>query len=125
MMNERRVHTTLPAADLPRARRWYQEKLGFSPKSEMPGALMYEAGDGTAFVLYPSPNAGKAPQTCMGFTTRDVEADVRDLKAKGVVFEEYDFPGLKTVNSVAARDGVKSAWFRDSEGNILGIVQFG
>jgi hypothetical protein len=60
----------------------------------------------------------------MGFMTSDVEREVRDLKSRGVTFEEYDYPTLKTVNSIAAREGVKSAWFKDSEGNILGVVQF-
>ncbi len=124
MLSERRIHTTIPAADMDRAVRWYEEKLGFKPLQKLPGATMYRAADDSRFVLYPTPNAGKAPQTVMGFTTLDVESDVLDLKARGVVFEEYDFPELKTIDSIAIRGPVRSAWFRDSEGNILGIVQF-
>jgi hypothetical protein len=59
----------------------------------------------------------------MGFTTPDIDAEVRDLKARGVVFEDYDFPTLKTVDSIATNGPTRSAWFRDSEGNIIGIVQ--
>jgi hypothetical protein len=59
----------------------------------------------------------------MGFSTSDIESEVRDLKARGVVFEEYDFPTLKTVDSIATAGPVRSAWFRDSEGNIVGVVQ--
>jgi len=124
MLGQRSVHTTLPAADLARARAWYEGKLGFTPIAELPGGLMYEAAEGTRFVVYPSANAGQAPQTCMGFATDDIEGDVRDLKEKGVVFEEYDYPTLKTVGSIAETGPVRSAWFRDSEGNILGLVQF-
>jgi catechol 2,3-dioxygenase-like lactoylglutathione lyase family enzyme len=123
VLTERRVHTTLPASDMARARAWYAEKLGFEPMLDLPSGMMYEAAEGTRFVLFPSPNAGQAPQTCMGFATSDIEGDVRDLKAKGVTFEEYDTPNFKTVDSIATAGPTRSAWFRDSEGNILGIVQ--
>ena len=124
MLTNCRVHTTIPAADLARAARWYEEKLGFRPVKQLPGGLMYKAADDTRFVIYPTPNAGKAPQTVMGFATTDLEAEVKALKGRGVVFEEYDYPMLKTVDSIASREGVRSAWFKDCEGNILGIVQF-
>ena len=123
MLTERRVHTTIPAADMERAERWYEEKLGFRPIRKLPGGSLYQAGENSRFTIYPTPNAGKAPQTVMGFNTPDVEAEVRELKARGVVFEEYDYPTLKTVNSIATMGPVKSAWFKDSEGNILGIAQ--
>lgn len=124
MLTQSRVHTTIPASDLERAKRFYEDKLGFTPIRHLPAGVMYRAADDTRFVVYPSPNAGKAPQTVMGFATDDVAGEVRALKAGGVVFEEYDYPTLKTVDSIATRDGVSSAWFKDSEGNILGIVQF-
>jgi len=123
VLTERRVHTTLPASDMARARAWYAENLGFEPMLDLPSGMMYEAAEGTRFVLFPSPNAGQAPQTCMGFATSDIEGDVRDLKAKGVTFEEYDTPNFKTGDSIATAGPTRSAWFRDSEGNILGIVQ--
>jgi catechol 2,3-dioxygenase-like lactoylglutathione lyase family enzyme len=123
VLTELRVHSTIPASDLARARAWYAEKLGFQPMRELPSGLMYEAGGGTRFVVYPSPNAGQAPQTCMGFATDDIEREVRELKARGVSFEKYDFPTFKTVDSIATAGPTRSAWFRDSEGNILGIVQ--
>ena len=123
MLTERRSHSTIPAADLGRARRWYEEMLGFKPARELPSGLMYDAAGGSRFVIYPTPNAGQSPNTLMGFTTPDIEAEVRDLKARGVVFEDYDFPTLKTVDSIATNGPARSAWFRDSEGNIIGIVQ--
>jgi predicted enzyme related to lactoylglutathione lyase len=123
MLTERRVHTTIPASDMDRAMRWYEEKLGFKPYERQAGVAMYRAAGDTRFILYPTPNAGKAPQTVMGFTTPDIEAEVRALKSRGIVFEDYDFPGLKTVNSIATTGNTRAAWFRDSEGNILGVVQ--
>ena len=59
----------------------------------------------------------------MGFSTSDIESEVRDLKARGVVFEEYDFPTLKTVDGIATVGATRTGWFRDSEGNIIGVVQ--
>ncbi len=97
MLTERMVQATIPAADIDRAMRWYEEKLGFKPVSRIEGGAMYEAGGGTHFFLYPTTHAGLAPQTVMSFMTPDVDTEVRDLKARGVVFEEYDLPGIKTV----------------------------
>jgi hypothetical protein len=97
--------------------------LGFTPVRELPRGLMYEAAGGSRFVIYPTPNAGQSPNTLMGFVTPDIEAEVRDLKARGVIFEDYDFPTLKTVDSIATTEATRSAWFRDSEGNIIGIVE--
>ena len=123
MLTDRRAHSTIPAADLGRARQWYSEKLGFEPIRELPGGLMYDAAEGTRFIIYPTPNAGQSLNTLMGFVTPDIGAEVRDLKARGVVFEEYDYPTLRTVDSIATVGPTRSAWFRDSEGNIIGVVQ--
>jgi catechol 2,3-dioxygenase-like lactoylglutathione lyase family enzyme len=124
MLTDRPVHTTIPAADLERAKAWYAEKLGLAPVREITGGVFYDAGHGTRFVVYPTPNAGQSPNTLMGFSTDDIEGDVAALKRSGVVFEEYDFPTLKTVDGIATRGDVRSAWFKDSEGNILALVQF-
>ncbi|MEO8250948.1 MAG: VOC family protein [Chloroflexota bacterium] len=123
MLTQRRIHATIPAADLGRARQWYEAMLGFKPIRELPGGLMYDAAEGTRFIIYPTPNAGQSPNTLMGFATPDIEAEVRELKGRGVVFEDYDFPNLKTVDSIATTGPTRAAWFRDSEGNIIGIVQ--
>ena len=124
MLTDLRVHTTIPAADMDRAMRWYEEKLNFKPLWKRPAGAMYQAGDGTRFQLYPTPNAGQAPQTVMGLSTSQIDADVRELKARGVVFEEYDIAHMKRVDSIATVENVRAAWFRDSEGNILGLAQF-
>lgn len=121
MLSQRRVYTTIPASDLDRARRWYEEKLGMKPSLVDATGATYSAGEGTGFLLYPTPNAGKAPATLMSFSSKDVRADVGILRKRGVVFEEYDFPGLKTDDGVARLGAREAAWFRDSEGNILAL----
>ena len=122
MLKDRKSHATLPATDLDRAKKWYQEKLGLAPASESPGGLFYDAG-GTRFLLYPTPNPARGGHTQIGFATDDIVAEVADLKSRGVVFEEYDFPGLKTDNGIAQMGDVRSAWFKDSEDNTIGVVQ--
>ena len=123
MIADRKCHATLPAADIERAKRWYLDKLGLSPAAEEPGGVFYTLGGGTRFILYPTPNEARGGHTQLGLSTTDIEADVADLKAKGVVFEEYDFPGLKTESSIAQTGDARGAWFKDSEGNTLGLIQ--
>lgn len=123
MIKDRRSHTTLPASDLGRAKKFYAEKLGLNPLTESPGALFYVTGGGTRFTLFPTPNLTRGGHTQMGFSVDDVEKSVAVLRAAGVVFEEYDFPGLKTIGGVAQTGDVRAAWFKDSEGNLIGLVQ--
>lgn len=121
MLSDRRVYATIPASNLARARDWYESKLGLKPSSVENAGAMYELGAGTSFLLYPTTHAGQAPNTLMTFTTSDIRADVSAMRAKGVVFENYDFPGLKTDDGVADLGNRQAAWFRDSEGNILAL----
>ncbi len=125
MLAKLRIRPTLPAADIERAKKFYKDKLGFTPSGENPGGVIYDCANGTGFLLYPSPNAGKCPTTYAGWETNDIKAEVKELKDKGVVFEEYDTPAYKTVDSIAKLGNDKAAWFKDSEGNILGIFQMG
>ena len=122
MLGSHRVFATIPASDMARAKRWYEAKLGLKPRMETPAGAMYTLGGGTGFLLYPTQFAGKAPNTLMGIESDDIEGDVAALKKKGVVFEEYNTPDLKTVNSIASFGDLRGAWFRDSEGNILSIA---
>jgi catechol 2,3-dioxygenase-like lactoylglutathione lyase family enzyme len=124
MLAERPVHTTLPAANLERAKRFYTEKLGLSPENEAPEGIFFLCGAGTSFIVFPSGGTASGTHTQLSWTVEDIEAEVADLKARGVVFEEYDTPYLKTVESVATTGAVKAAWFKDSEGNLLGMIQF-
>jgi catechol 2,3-dioxygenase-like lactoylglutathione lyase family enzyme len=121
MISQKRSYSTIPAADMDRAKRWYKEKLGLTPLSDSEVGAVYELGGGTGFLMYPTPNAGQAPNTMMLLESSDVQGDVAALKAKGVVFEDYDMGELKTVNSVATFGNKSGAWFKDSEGNIISI----
>ena len=115
--------TTIPAKDLDGTRRFYQDVLGARVVTEDPGGIVYQYGD-SSFSLYPTEFAGAARHTLGAFAVGDVEAAVADLRGKGVRFEDYDLPGLKTVNGIAELGGTKVAWFKDSKGNILSIVEF-
>jgi predicted enzyme related to lactoylglutathione lyase len=113
----------IPASDVTRARRFYEQKVGLVPREEFAGGVVYECGDRSWIYLYPTPNAGTSKASQAFWEVDDVEAEVAELKARGVVFEEYDVPGLKTVDGVATGGGTKAAWFKDSEGNILALIQ--
>jgi catechol 2,3-dioxygenase-like lactoylglutathione lyase family enzyme len=124
MLSQREFHTTIPVQDLNRARQFYAEKLGLQPESEMPGGLIYRCKD-SWFLLFPSSGASTGQFTQGDWTTDDIEAEVAELKARGLDFEEYNYPNFKTVNGIAVTGAGRSAWFKDSEGNLLGIVQLG
>ncbi len=117
------MYAYLPAKDIGRAREFYEGKLGFRPKQETAGGVIYEFGERTACFLYPTPNAGTSKASQAFWQVDDVEREVADLKARGVRFEEYDMPGLRTKNGIATGGGAKTAWFKDTEGNTLAIVQ--
>jgi catechol 2,3-dioxygenase-like lactoylglutathione lyase family enzyme len=123
MIKNLRSHTTLPAADLQRAKKFYAEKLGLSPATESEGGIFYEIAGGTRFILYPTSDPTRAGHTQIGFATNDIESEVEELRSRGVMFEEYDSPGLKTKNGIAQTGEARAAWFKDSEGNMIGIVQ--
>src|SRR5690606_32747538 len=125
------VATRLPAQDLNRARSFYAEKLGLEPIEERPGGLLYRCGSGH-FALFASAGSPSGNHTQMGIEVTDLRAAVQALRARGLTFEEYDLPGLKTTNGIAevvgnypskGGKGELGAWFRDSEGNLLGIGQ--
>lgn len=120
MMKE--VHTVLPAADLQRARSFYHDKLGLDPDEEHHGVMVYHAPGGV-FEIYETPNAGSAQNTQMGWVTDDLDGEMAVMRSNGIEFEDYDMPGLKTVDGVAEDDMMRSAWFRDSEGNFICISE--
>jgi len=123
MLKNAPITPYIPAADVARARRFYEEKLGLVPREEYAGGVIYECGRGTSFFMYPSPGAGTSKASYAFWTVNDVEAEVAELKGRGVVFEEYNMRGIKTVNSIATAGGAKTAWFKDTEGNILAVSQ--
>jgi catechol 2,3-dioxygenase-like lactoylglutathione lyase family enzyme len=124
-----RVATRLPAQDLDRARAFYAEKLGLEPAEQRPGGLLYRCATGT-FALFESAGAPSGTHTQMGWEVDDIEATVAELRSRGVVFEEENLPGstvdgITTVsgNYPSKGTGERAVWFRDSEGNMLGIGQ--
>jgi catechol 2,3-dioxygenase-like lactoylglutathione lyase family enzyme len=131
MLIDGRVATRLPAQDLDRARRFYAEKLGLEPVDERPGGLLYRCAGGE-FALFGSAGTSPGTFTQMAWEVDDIEATTAWLRERGVVFEEVDLPGLRTVDGIAdvagnypskGGQGERAAWFRDSEGNMLGIGQ--
>lgn len=122
MLDNAPVAPTLPVVDLDRAKKFYTEKLGLKVTAEdpSPGAML-QAGKGTAIYLYQRA-ATKADHTVAGFMVDDVKAAVEELKAKGIKFEDYDLPGIKTVDGIATMGPYTAAWFKDTEGNILNIA---
>jgi catechol 2,3-dioxygenase-like lactoylglutathione lyase family enzyme len=131
MLENARVAARLPTQDLDRARRFYAEKLGLEPADERPGGLLYRFANGE-LELYGSTGAAPGTFTQMAFEVDDLDAVVTELRRRGVVFEEVDVPGLRTVDGVAEVEGnypskgstgERAAWFRDSEGNLLGVAE--
>jgi predicted enzyme related to lactoylglutathione lyase len=116
------IRAYIPVRDVSRARKFYEDKVGLRPKAEYAGGVIYECG-GTIAFMYPTPNAGTSKASQAFWEVKDVEAEVTELKARGVVFEEYDMPGMQMKNSIATGGGAKTAWFKDTEGNILAISQ--
>ena len=125
MLNDSKVEANIPASDLDRARDFYADKLGLTPREEFPDeSLAYETAGGTRFNLYRTAYAGQAGHTIAQWHVADIEAEVRDLKAKGVVFEVYDMPGVNWDGEIATLPGVgRAAWFKDSENNIMCVDQ--
>lgn len=114
----------LPASDLDRAQRWWHDVLGRDPvyaDTEV-GNLFYDVG-GTTVLVYRTDFAGTAQNTAFNLLTDDIDRDTTALRTHGVVFHEYDLPGLKTVDGIADLGGLRGAWFSDSEGNIIAIGQ--
>ena len=130
MLQAARIAARLPVSDLNRARAWYSEKLGLDPVEERPGGLLYHGASG-AFALFESAGAASGTSTQMAFEVDDIDAAVAELKRRGVVFEEVDMPGLTTVDGIATIEGnypskgigERGGWFRDCDGNLLGIGQ--
>jgi catechol 2,3-dioxygenase-like lactoylglutathione lyase family enzyme len=122
MLQDAPMYSYIPARDVARARKFYEEKLGLKPKQEVAGGVVYEFGKSTACFLYPTPNAGTSRSSQAFWQVEDVEREVSELKARGVEFEKYDMPGVDE-NGISTAGGAKAAWFKDSEGNIMALIQ--
>lgn len=124
MLGDKRTYAMLPTSDLARARRFYEQTLGLRPNMVTEGGVMYGSG-GTQFFVYPSRNKASG-HTQMSWLVNDIKNEVAALKAKGVTFEEYDMPGIKTVDGIVqSGPEVWTAWFKDPDENLLGLTQIG
>ena len=147
MLADYPIHAALPATNLERAKRFYSEKLGLAPESEAPGGIFFRSAQ-THLLIFPSGETASGTHTQVAWEVNDIESEVAALKARGVIFEEYNTPLLTTINSVAVTDPavnpltgrsdphlqavnkvaspelIKLAWFKDSEGNLLALTQF-
>ena len=123
MLTKAPIVPYIPASDIPRARRFYEEQVGLVAREETAGGVVYECAGGSWIFLYQSEGAGTSRASQAFWQVQDVEAEVRELQARGVRFEEYDSPGLKTVNGIADMGDARGAWFKDTEGNIMALIQ--
>ena len=123
MLQKFPLYAYIPAKDVARARRFYEDKLGFKPKEEVSDGVIYDFADGTSCFLYPTPNAGTSQASQAFWQVDDVDREIAELKARGVVFEHYDMPGERSPSGAITAGGAKAAWFKDSEGNIFAIIQ--
>ena len=123
MLSSAPIVPYIPATDISRARRFYEDKVGLVAREEIAGGVVYECAGGSWIFLYNSEGAGTSQASQAFWQVQDVEAEVRELQARGVRFEEYDLPGMKTVNGIATMGNTKGAWFKDTEGNIMAIIQ--
>ncbi|MFD5462018.1 VOC family protein [Kitasatospora sp. NPDC127059] len=122
MLGDGPLQAVIPATDLARAKAFYTDTLGLKLVAEGEEELTCECG-ATQFTVYRTPSGGQAAHTLASFKVADLDGEMSALGERGITFEEYDFPGLKTVNGVAEGEGMRAAWFKDSEGNILCLAQ--
>lgn len=124
-MKAHRTSAVLCSGDLTRSQTFYEQVVGLTLSADtVPNHLLFECGDGTTILVYGRPAPNKADHTQVRFWTDDVSRDVRELESRGAVFEDYDFPTLKTVDHVATTPGLgKSAWFKDPDDNMLALFQ--
>jgi catechol 2,3-dioxygenase-like lactoylglutathione lyase family enzyme len=116
------IHAAIPAGDVERAKGFYRDTLGFKVAEEAEEGVRFDCG-GTQFYIYPTPTAGQASHTLASWRVGDLDVEMTDMRARGIRFEEYDLPGLKTVDGIAEWGRVRGAWFKDSEGNTLGVTE--
>ena len=123
MLQNSPMYAYIPAKDVSRARKFYEDKVGLKPKQEIAGGVVYEFGKGTACFLYPTENAGTSKASQAFWQVDDIEREVAELKKRGIRFEEYDMPEMEVKDSIYSGHGARAAWFKDSEGNTLAVIQ--
>jgi predicted enzyme related to lactoylglutathione lyase len=123
MLQKAPMYSYIPAKDISRARKFYEQTLGFKPSREIAGGVVYDFGDHTSGFMYPTPNAGTSQASQAFWQVDDLDREVAELRSKGVTFEEYDLPDMKTHNGIFRGGGSKAAWFKDTEGNIMALIE--
>ena len=123
MLKNAPLYSYVPVSDLERARGFYEDTLGLGRGEASGPGLIFRCAGATGFFMYPSPGAGSNQASCAFWQVDDIRATVAWLKGRGVVFEDYDTPDMKTENSIFTGGGAMAAWFRDTEGNIMAVVQ--
>ncbi len=123
MLKSAALYSYVPASDMARARQFYEDKLGLGRGQPSGPGLIFKCAGGTGFFMYPTPGAGTNQASCAFWQVDDIRATVSWLKGRGVVFEEYDTPDMKTEGSIFTGGGAMAAWFKDTEGNIMAVVQ--
>lgn len=122
MLQQTAMYSYIPARDVARARKFYEGKLGLKATEEAGGGVVYKFGKGTACFLYETPNAGTSKASQAFWDVPDIKAAVAFLKSRGVPLEKYDMPGVDA-DGIVTDGGAKAAWFKDSEGNIMALIQ--
>ena len=122
MLQNAPMYSYIPATDIARARRFYEEKLGFKPREVTAGGVVYEFAKGTDCFLYLTPNAGTSQASQAFWEVKDIEKEVAELLERGVNFERYDGPDTDD-KGISTAGGAKAAWFKDTEGNIMALIQ--
>ncbi|MGW7304578.1 VOC family protein [Streptomyces sp. NPDC054835] len=122
MLAESPIAAIIPVNDMVRAKRFYSETLGLTLIKESAEDVMYETG-GSMIGLYETPYGGQAQHTLASWKVADLDAEMKELRSKGIAFEDYDLPGIKTVDGVVESEDMRGAWFKDSEGNILCVLE--
>jgi catechol 2,3-dioxygenase-like lactoylglutathione lyase family enzyme len=122
VLGDHPIEAMIPATDMARARAFYADTLGFKVVEENPEAIEFDSG-GVRFGVYPTRAAAGSGATVASWEVQDLEAEMSDLRSRGVRFDEYDLPDFKTVNGIAEIEGFRGAWFKDPEGNVLSVVQ--
>lgn len=117
------MYAYIPARDMARARKFYEGTMGLKPKMEINGGVVYEFAGGTACFLYTTPNAGTSQASQAFWDVKDVDKLIGELEARGVKFEQYDMPGERSPAGALIAGGAKAAWFKDSEGNIMALIE--
>ena len=124
MLHDSPMYAYIPVRDLARAREFYEKKIGLKAAREIAGGVVYEFADNTACFMYVTPNAGTSRASQAFWRVEDLDREVAELRKRGVTFEEYDTPQMKTRDGIAVAGGARAAWFKDPDGNTFALVQY-